>query len=352
MKDLRDSRRDVFFESRTGRKKSLNEDCYGEAFAAGNDLDFLFVSDGMGGHLAGEVASGMTCGSLGAAFSGAVFENEDMKKLFIENAIIKADLEIADDSASNPQHSRMGATLVLAALDLAAGNALVCNIGDSRCYHYGEGGLRQITKDHSLKQQLIDRGFAPEEIPPEAHRNAVTRAMGFLCTEKGRPRIDLYEVPFGKDDLFILCSDGLTSVLSNETLEKALAERRGLDSGDICRALADMAGAAGSDDDITVAVVRILKTGRGEAGTDGEKAAGTGTGDEKAAENRPAEDGTKEPAAREETADDNDSREETADEPAAREETEETADENSLCGDARDAEPETEAAAARTAGLA
>ena len=249
MKDLCGSRREVFFESRTGKRKSINEDCYGEAFSAGNDLDFLFVSDGMGGHMAGEVASRMTCDALRAAFSDITFESEEMERLFIENAIIKADIEIAE-SADSSQRNRMGATLVLAALDFRSGKALVCNIGDSRCYFYGEGGLRQITKDHSVKQLLIDRGFAPEEIAIEMHRNAVTRAMGFLCTEKGRPRIDFYEVPFGRGDLFFLCSDGITSVLSNEELEGKLAEVKELSAEEICRALADTADAAGSDDDV------------------------------------------------------------------------------------------------------
>lgn len=268
MKDTTAGRRDVFFESRTGKRKSINEDCFGESVSAGGDLDFLYVSDGMGGHLAGEVASKMTCDALASAFSEAVFDDREMEKLFIENAVIKADLDIAGDSASNADHSRMGATLVLAALDFKTNTALVCNVGDSRCYFYGEDGIRQITKDHSVKQQLIDRGFSPEEIPLAAHRNAVTRAMGFLCTEKGRPHIDFYEVPFRENDVFMLCSDGLSSVLSDEILENKLSECGSDSLANICVALADMAEQAGSSDDITVALVRILKAETSEETAD------------------------------------------------------------------------------------
>ncbi len=241
-----------------GRKRSHNED----SIASDVDMGIAIVADGMGGYKAGEVASAICVNTLMEELREALprirpGETDEetgytRETLLIKEAIEKANLAIYRAAQSQPQCQGMGTTLVAAAF--YEDRVTIAHVGDSRLYRFRDGHLEQITKDHSLLQELIDKGFyTPEEARHSLSKNLVTRAVGIDETVSA----DLQEDLVKTGDVYLLCSDGLTDLVDDEHIDLTL-RRYGDTLADAATALVRMANENGGKDNISVILARVL----------------------------------------------------------------------------------------------
>lgn len=203
----------------------------------------FLVADGMGGHVAGEVASRLAAETI--AKYTATAAGSDYRKLLVE-AIGKANGLIHQMAADNSDCAGMGTTVTAAYI---IGPKLYWgHVGDSRLYLLRAGELRQLTEDHSLVGELLKKGsITPEEALQHPHRNILTRAVGTA----ERTQVDTGSLALAAGDRLLLCTDGLTNMVDDEAIKAVLAE-----SGDRAAAeLVDKAKAAGGFDNITAVVV-------------------------------------------------------------------------------------------------
>jgi len=227
-----------------GTVRASNEDC----FLTRDDIGLWAIADGMGGHQRGEVASRMVVDSLAAlpAFnSGFAFLSG------VRDALDDTNRRLVETAAFMAGDAVIGSTVVaLLAFD---GRFACVWAGDSRAYRLRRGGLEQITRDHSIVQELIDRGeLAPEDARSHRHANVVTRAVG------GAIVLDL-EIAHGiiePGDLFLLCSDGLTGPIPDGDLATLVDQQdlHGAADALIARALQ-----RGASDNVTLVLVKALQ---------------------------------------------------------------------------------------------
>lgn len=233
-----------------GRARSNNED----AVAMDPQVGLVVLADGMGGYNAGEVASQMATtflqGELSRWLREASVQASDAEvRRAMDICVENANRAIYAAAHANPQYAGMGTTLVLAVFRGA--QALVGHVGDSRCYRWRNGLLRQITKDHSLLQEQIDAGLiTPEQAAVSANKNLVTRAVGV----EDLVQLETHPHDVQPGDLFLLCSDGLSDMLDDARIAAVLAEHDALPA--CAQALIDRANEAGGRDNISVILVR------------------------------------------------------------------------------------------------
>jgi protein phosphatase len=231
-----------------GQLRTQNEDNH----HAGEGL--FVVADGMGGHLAGEVASEMAVTRLDQRFpAGQLGSRDDLIA-----AINEANVEIYNASIQNADQAGMGTTITAIAVvdDPLDGEVLaVANVGDSRGYVLRHGRLRQVTVDHSFVQELVAEGAITEaEARHHPRRNIVTRALGI----EPYVRVDTWTMPIIRGDRFLLCSDGLVDEVADDVIRGILATHRD-DPKVAAQALVDAANASGGRDNITAIVVDVLE---------------------------------------------------------------------------------------------
>jgi protein phosphatase len=227
----------------------------------GNEDSYLcvdglyFVADGMGGHSAGEVASDIAVTTLSELLSDMVANSLTVDDLAA--AIRHANTAILAEARLDHTKSGMGTTLTgVAVADSERRRALVANVGDSRTYLWRHGELRQITKDHSHVQSLVDRGaITKAEARVHHQRNIVLRAMGI----DPELDVDVFEVDIEDGDRFIVCSDGLVDEADDDAIEVAI--RSSSSPQDLADALIALANDGGGRDNVTVVVVDFLQDG-------------------------------------------------------------------------------------------
>lgn len=226
----------------TGLRRQ-NEDCY--LILDTESLHAVAVSDGMGGHRAGETASATAIQTLSDRLAAGSGGWESMlTKAFREANTAVHTLAQSDDSMYG-----MGCTLVAAIYDET--HFVAANVGDSRLYHFDGSSLRRITHDHSFVAELVRRGIiTEEEAKTHPRRNIITRAIG----TESRVASDIFPCEWKQGDMLLLCSDGLCGVLSDE--ETAAYLRNSVDLDATCAALISRALQLGSRDNITVVLVR------------------------------------------------------------------------------------------------
>ncbi|MFM8862931.1 MAG: Stp1/IreP family PP2C-type Ser/Thr phosphatase [Acidimicrobiia bacterium] len=226
----------------TGRVRKGNEDAY-------LAVDGLFaVADGMGGHQAGEVASHLALESLQSWFGSA---GTDVMVAAVEHA----NADVVERSLGDPELAGMGTTLVAMALVDAGGRDAigVVNVGDSRLYLMSDGGLTQITEDHSLVATMVRQGRLTEaEAAVHPQRNILTRALGL----DGTVLVDSWEILPVVGDRYLVCSDGLFNEVDDNRIAATL--RRLADPAEACRELVRLANEAGGRDNITCVVVDVV----------------------------------------------------------------------------------------------
>jgi protein phosphatase len=225
-----------------GLVRSSNEDAYLVA-------DPIFaVADGMGGHLAGEVASGTTIDTL-REFASAIAKDDDPGAALVETARA-ANRAVYEKAAGDPSYTRMGTTLTAAiARD---GRLSIAHVGDSRAYLFRKGKLEQLTQDHTLVAEYVRHGrMSEEEAKVHPSRSIITRALG---VEPDIP-IDTVTLGLQPGDRIVLCSDGLYSMISDEEIATILASTE--DTEAVARQLVDAANQAGGEDNTTVIVIDV-----------------------------------------------------------------------------------------------
>lgn len=241
---------DVFLTN-TGKVRVVNEDkvlvttnVYGQKL--------LIVADGMGGHLGGDVASRIIVETISKKFITAVeLDNVDKTKEWFREVAREVNTMIFEQSISVEELRGMGSTLVLAIV--APEFTVVGNVGDSRCYVYTNKKLLQVTKDHSLINAMVDNGEITEfEAKYHPHKNIVMQAIG----TSHEFVLDLYELN-NTYEYIMLCSDGLTDLVPDSTIEKIIATT--LDLNDMGHNLINAALDAGGTDNVSVALVRMDK---------------------------------------------------------------------------------------------
>jgi protein phosphatase len=234
-------------QSHTGLQRRANED---SAYAS---PPLFVVADGMGGAQAGEVASQIAIEAFEPGLDGAGSAEERLAQ-----RIQEANRLIYERSRTESGREGMGTTLTAALLDdseLAIGH-----VGDSRAYMFRDGELSRLTRDHSLVDELVRRGELTEaEAAEHPQRSIITRALGPEADVT--PDTSTYPVRAG--DVLLLCSDGLTSMISEDTMTEVLRAASSLDEA--ARALIEQANAAGGRDNITVVLFRLEEV----AGADG-----------------------------------------------------------------------------------
>ncbi|MBQ9415021.1 MAG: Stp1/IreP family PP2C-type Ser/Thr phosphatase [Clostridia bacterium] len=238
-----------FGKSDIGRLRSNNQD----AFICGRLSDtvlFAVVCDGMGGANGGNVASAIAIRTIAEriASSYRVGMTTASMQNVLESAIAAANIEIYDRAAMDPELRGMGTTLVMAvAMDR---EILIAHVGDSRAYILLEdGGIEQLTRDHSVVQQMVERGqITPEEARTHPRRNFITRALGADVTVA----CDFTELTLPEEAKLLLCTDGLTNMLESDQIAAIVN-----DSPDRMapQLLIDAANEAGGGDNITVAIM-------------------------------------------------------------------------------------------------
>jgi protein phosphatase len=234
---------DTIAKTDTGRQRRENEDC---AFAR---APVFVVADGMGGAQAGEVAAQIAVDvfSHGLPDSGSPEER-------LASRVQEANQRIWEQSRARSEQAGMGTTLTAAYLDDS--ELAIAHVGDSRAYLFRDGSLRRLTRDHSLVDELVRRGKLTEEQAAEhPQRSIITRALGAEPTVE----VDTWTYPVRPGDVLLLCSDGLTSMVSEDRVEEIL--RGSMDLHVAAQQLIDEANGAGGRDNITVVLSRIEDAG-------------------------------------------------------------------------------------------
>jgi PPM family protein phosphatase len=216
-----------------GRRRRRNEDSFVR------EPPLFAVADGMGGAQAGEVASRLAAGAVKE--SGAD----------LENLIQEANRRVHQRSLEDPNASGMGTTLTVAAVEDAV--VRIGHVGDSRAYLVRDGQLEQLTEDHSLVAELMRSGkLSAEEAESHPQRSVITRALG---TDPDVD-VDTFAVEPRAGDLFLLCSDGLTTMVDDRTILSVVEERRA-DLDKLVKSLVKAANKGGGEDNITVVAFEI-----------------------------------------------------------------------------------------------
>jgi protein phosphatase len=230
-------------ETNPGRKRRRNEDAYV------CDPPLFAVADGMGGAQAGEVASSLAAAALRERGEGDGGGEERVAEL-IQEANRRVHQRAVDDESA----SGMGTTMTVA-LFHPDGSVSIGHVGDSRAYLHRDGRLEQLTEDHSLVAELVRRGeLSPEEAEVHPQRSVITRALG---TDPDVD-VDTFTVSAADGDLFLLCSDGLTSMVDADTIT-TLVDRNRHDLHAAARGLIREANERGGDDNITAVLFEVAE---------------------------------------------------------------------------------------------
>ncbi len=218
------------------------------------DTGLIILADGMGGHNAGEVASELAVTSISDALEEVLSpEIKDSCNMnfsdVVNEAVVFANDEINMHAKVHPECTGMGTTIVMT---LFYGDTIItASVGDSRIYRFRKGELTQMTTDHSLVQEMIDNGYmSEEEAQNSSNRNLITRALGIAEDVD----VDVRQDTIQKDDIYLLCSDGLSDMISDEQIFATLVKSR----QDLQRAtenLIELAKENGGHDNISVILV-------------------------------------------------------------------------------------------------
>jgi len=241
-----------------GRVREHNED----AFAIVPDENLVVVCDGMGGHAAGEVASGIaieTITTIVKQVPAEQFSSSDFKwpgaitddgKILV-GAIAAANHRVIDHGRHNPTRGGLGTTVVSCKFN--EGIVSVCHVGDSRVYLVRDGAIKRLTVDHSWVSEVMEKhNISEAEAEAQVNKNVITRALG----TKPAIRTDISQLRLLKNDLYLLCSDGLCGMITDSDILHAALES-GEDLNSLVSNLIAQANEAGGADNITVCVARV-----------------------------------------------------------------------------------------------
>jgi PPM family protein phosphatase len=247
---------DQAYATDTGRQRSANED---SVFVR---APLFVIADGMGGAQAGEVASKTSVESFDRPLPDAPPER------VLKETIEGANREIHRLARTDPNLTGMGTTTTAAILDERAEEVAIGHVGDSRAYRLRRGKLERLTRDHSLVEEMRRKGQLTEaQAEDHPQRSIITRALG----PEPEVEVDLQTVPAQAGDTFLICSDGLTTMLDDDHIERLLARATSMPNA--VRALVDEANRAGGRDNISVIAFKVVDAA--EPGLDSESEGAT-----------------------------------------------------------------------------
>ena len=244
------------FQTDVGKMRAENED----AIAVSTALQLAILADGMGGYNAGEVASSIAATTIQSAMTHYMRDNpythpDDqpaVRRLCLTQSVRKANTAIIESARQQPEYRGMGTTVVVAWFQQDC--VSVAHVGDSRAYVLRGGEMVQLTRDHSLVQEQIAAGeLLPEHASLAMHRNVITRAVGV----NHQLTVEVHEHPLQAEDIFLLCSDGLSDRLSTSEMVGIIQAANGeLESA--CNDLIQAANAGGGQDNISVILIKTV----------------------------------------------------------------------------------------------
>jgi len=241
----------------TGRVREHNEDAIGSI----GEIGLMVLADGMGGYNAGEVASGIAVQIVtDLAAEGATREKRDgidpqsglmRQSIVLRDAIYRSNKIIYQTAQSQTHCEGMGTTIV--ACMFYDNKISIAHVGDSRAYRMRDGQLDQVTLDHSLLQELVDRGFySEEEAQRSTNRNYVTRALGVEPTVE----VEVHEHEVLPEDIYLLCSDGLCDMVEDDDIHLTISTFN--DSLEVVgQQLVDLANDHGGRDNVSVMLAQV-----------------------------------------------------------------------------------------------
>lgn len=240
-----------------GRKREHNED----HVLVAEPLSLFVVADGMGGHKAGDLASALAVKSIENYFAATEEQFDDPHPDGLANlrsarrlraAVEKANADVHQISTLYPQHKGMGSTVVGFCVDKKDKLLHIAHVGDSRCYRLRDGHLEQLTRDHSLVNDIraLQNKGANVKLT-NLPKNVITRALGMKATVD----VDLRTEQVREGDIYLLCSDGLTGMVPDEQIAETFLIEESPDGAS--ELLIDMANEAGGTDNISVIIVKI-----------------------------------------------------------------------------------------------
>ncbi len=238
--------------SSVGKVRKINEDFFG---IYEKEHPIYMVADGMGGHKAGAVASKDTVSYVSQHLQKHLAPESTAKEVeaVLYQSVIEANREIFAKSQKLEECSGMGTTLTVAVPVQREEKICFAHIGDSRAYVVEKNRFYQVTKDHSLVQELIKNGdITEEEAKKHPKRNVITRALG--TEDEVLPDVFSVDFTFETDHYLLLCTDGLTNAVEIEEIQKIIQETEDIEAA--CNALIDKANERGGKDNITVLILQ------------------------------------------------------------------------------------------------
>ncbi|MHB1814654.1 MAG: Stp1/IreP family PP2C-type Ser/Thr phosphatase [Steroidobacteraceae bacterium] len=242
----------------TGKVREHNED----TIAGDANSGLLVLADGMGGYKAGEVASGLAVKTI-VSMVREHMQRENLRagdaetglartSIILRDAIHRANKIIYQTAHTQPQCEGMGTTVVAALF--FDNKVTIAHVGDSRLYRAQGGKFERITMDHSLLQELVDRGlYSAQEAQRAANKNYVTRALGV----EPNVEVEIQEIPVQKGELYMLCSDGLSDMVEDEDIHLTISTfSANLDN--VARQLIQLANDNGGRDNISVLMAHVV----------------------------------------------------------------------------------------------
>lgn len=230
-----------------GKTRSINQDY---VYCTGNPVgrlpNLFIVADGMGGHKAGDLASKFSVQTFVEQVRAAKSDNPIT---VISDAIKYTNTKLVELAGTSPDYTGMGTTFVVATI--IDKSVYVANVGDSRLYVLHDE-LRQVTRDHSLVEEMVNNGtITREEARTHERKNVIMRAIG--GSQDVMP--DFFEVELAKNDIIIMCSDGLTNMVEDGQIASILASRH--DISDKAKTLVDLANDHGGKDNISLIIIEL-----------------------------------------------------------------------------------------------
>lgn len=242
-------RLDVAALSDTGRMRPRNED----ALLVRPEKRLYAVADGMGGHVAGEVASGLAVATLDDEIPADAADSSapQLVRLLVDS-MLAANERILERGRTEPHTRGMGTTLTAMAVPRRGSSLALAHVGDSRAYRFRLAGLERLTRDHTWVQEQVDAGrLDPDKARGHPYANVLSRVLGLPDLDSVESRV----VDVRSGDVLLLCSDGLTTVLDESAITRVLSETVDLHAA--AAALVEAANAEGGPDNVTVLLVRV-----------------------------------------------------------------------------------------------
>ncbi len=231
-----------------GLKRTSNQDSYAAGELPGS-VAWAVVCDGMGGSNGGKLASSTAVNIISERISSTYRQGMSFTSIknMLTSATIAANVSVYEMSKENPDLSGMGTTVIVALI--ADEHVYIAHAGDSRAYILSSGKLNQLTKDHSLVQEMIDTGkLTPDEAHDDPRKNIITRALGVAEDLQ----IDFYEEEIAEDDVLLICTDGLTNYVEVEEIHELTDDGKFYE---FAERLVNRANHNGGGDNVTVVTV-------------------------------------------------------------------------------------------------